>query len=459
MKRSRRSFLRAAVLAGSAGIAGCNGGGTPTRVTAVDPGGTDTATSSGTGTGNGTATDSPTDAPTETDGTPTTVGSNERWDMLQVDGANTGAVDLDFGAYSGSEMNWSTTLDSRPGRQPAFDEERLYVPTRGMLHAIDRETRETVWTFQSPETPVTTPVLPGDGFVYVVTGSGAYKINAEDGWFAFEYSFNSQIDDFLGTDGVSPPTLAGGRLVYNLVVRRSGRATRSRTVSLSLDGNRQWASEPSTPATAPATVFAPTPAVAGGSVYLTAGHGENGPLATRNARVYELNLSNGGTRWSTNYEGKGWSSVSVSGDRLYFADDFATVFTTGGNKVVRRTLDPPPNAFAVAVGDQYAFMASRTYEGNEGRLFAVDDDGRIQWTFEGEGNLFVPTASQETVYVVSASGSLFALAQSDGLVRWEQDLGLSGQVLASGVAISTEELYLTAATGTDPATLFSVSPA
>lgn len=429
-------------------------------MTAVPSGDTDTATATGTAnrtaTDDGTATDSPTDAPTETETTPTPVGSNERWDMFQADGPNTGAVDLNFGAYSDSDVNWSMDLDYQVSRQPAFDEERLYVPTRGALYAIDRETREIVWTFEPSETPVTTPVLPGNGFVYVVTGSGVFKINAEDGWFAFEYSFTSEIDGFLG-GAVSAPVLVGDRLVYNLVVRRTSSPTRSRIVSLSLDGNRQWATETATPATVPPTPFAPTPAVAGGSAYFVAGHGENGPLSARNAKLYKVNVSNGGGQFAVDYEGKGWSSITVGGGQLYFADDFATVFTTGGNKVSRRTLNPPPNAYAVAVGENYAFMSSRAYGGNEGRMFAIDENGRLQWTFEGEGNLFVPTVTDETVYVVSASGSVFALDQSDGLVRWEQDLGLSSPVRGSAATISTDEIYLTAASGTDAATLYSIS--
>jgi len=465
MKRSRRSFLRAAVLVGSTGLAGCNDG-TPTRVTAVNTDGTDTATASGTangtGTGNRTATgsntESPTDEPTETETTPTTVGSNERWDMLQADRPNSGVIDLDLTAYSGSEVNWSMDLDSQVSRQPAFDEDRLYVPTRGALYAIDRETRETAWTFEPSETPVSTPVLPGNGFVYVVTGSGVFKINAEDGWFAFEYNFTSEIDGFLSAAAVSAPVLVGSQLVYNLVVRHTSSPTRSRVVSLSLDGDRQWATETSTPATVPATPFAPTPAVAGGSAYFIAGHGENGPLSARNAKLYKLNVGNGGGQFAVDYEGKGWSSVTVSGGQLYFADDFATVFTTGGSKVARRTLNPPPNAYAVAAGEEYVFMSSRAYGGNEGRMFAIDDNGRLQWTFEGEGNLYVPTVTDGTVYVVSASGSLFALDQSDGLVRWEQDLGLSTPVLGSAATISTDEIYLTAVAGTNDATLYSISP-
>jgi outer membrane protein assembly factor BamB len=134
------------------------------------------------------------------------------------------------------------------------------------------------------------------------------------------------------------------------------------------------------------------------------------------------------------------------------------VFEAGsGDKVVRRTLNPPPNAYACAMGREHTFMSSRTYEGNEGTLFAVNDVGRVDWSFSGEGNLFVPTATNDTVYVASASGKLFALDSADGLVRWNQDLGVSAPAIASGASISRNEIFVVAGT-TDSATLVSVSP-
>lgn len=103
-------------------------------------------------------------------------------------------------------------------------------------------------------------------------------------------------------------------------------------------------------------------------------------------------------------------------------------------------------------------MSSLTYGGNEGRLFAVNDRGRVEWTFEGEGNLYVPAVTDDTIYVASGSGSLFSLDQSDGLVNWRHDLGLSGVVRASGPAVRTYEIFLAASAPTKPVELYSISP-
>lgn len=191
----------------------------------------------------------------------------------------------------------------------------------------------------------------------------------------------------------------------------------------------------------------------------------------RDATIYALNPDNGRrknwrpdpfnskiVRGFRDYKGKGWSTISAKRGLLFFADRFADIFEAAdGDKVVRRTLDPPPNAYACAIGPDHAFMSSRVYEGNEGQLFAVDDAGRVDWTFSGEGNLFTPTATNDTVYVTSASGALFALDIADGLVRWRQDLGVSGPVDASGPAVSTNAIY-TIVGGSGNSKLVSVSP-
>lgn len=462
MKRSRRAFLRAAGLAGTVGLAGCSQEGTNTVVTAppnnngggsaTDSPANGTATGTDGPTSTGTATDTETSTPT-----PEPVGENETCGTFHHDLANTGAFPLNHSGFIAGERNWSTTLEPPVTRQPAFDETQLYVPTRQTLYVIDRETQTVNWTFESPEQPVVTPVVPGDGFVYILTGSGIYQYHAEDGWSAFSFEFTSEFPNLLSVVAPSAPQLVGNSFVFNLVMRKtSGSKTAvSRIVSVSDRGDLEWTRDlpdaDGREATTPASGFAPTPAAVGNNLYVVAGWGK------QDATLYGL-TTGGGRSFRTDYTGKGWGSVTAVRDHLFFADRYAAVFDSGGGKVVRRTLDPPPNAYACAAGSEYVFMSSRTYGGNEGKLFAVNDAGRVEWTFEGEGNLFVPTTTESTVYLASASGKLFALDQDDGLVRWSEDLGLSGQVEASAPVVSTDEIYLTAAPVNKPARLVSISP-
>jgi hypothetical protein len=459
MKRSRRTFLQAAALVGSLGIAGCNNGGDDSTQTpgggngngnGNNGGGTATGTANNSTSVNGTTTPTETDTETPTEGL---VGSNERWDMLQADGPNTGHVPLNHEVFGGAERSWSVQLNGQAGLQPAFDEERVYVPTRTHMYAVDRASQEVLWSFEAPEGPVTTPVLPGDGFVYFVTGDGVHKLETEEGWDAFDYAFNETIDDFRSVVAPSAATLVGDSMLFNVVVRRAS-GQLSRVVRVSLRGERQWArwvpARSGLEATTPASGFAPTPAVNGSNVSVTVGWDK------QDATLYSMNAG-GGVNWQKDYTGKGWSSVSAARGHLFFADRYADVFQSNGVKVVRRTLNPPPNAYACAVGPENVFMSSRVYEGNEGTLYAVNDSGRVQWRFEGEGNLFAPTVTDDTVYVASASGYLFGLDRNDGLADWKQDLGTSGKTVASGPAVSTDEVYVVAGGTSEDAKLVAVS--
>lgn len=463
MKRSRRAFLRAAALVGTAGAAGCNRpGGTPTKANpnGGNGGGASTATATSTGTATGTTTATETDTPTQTPTqTPIPVGSSERWETFQFDTANSGAVDLNHRQFSDGQENWNMSFPGNKPAQPAFDEERLYVPTGDAVTAIDRETQEVLWTFDVGENGASTPLVDDQGFVYFVTGSGVYRLHAEDGWSALDYKFTTEFPSIIATAAKSAPVKVGNQIVFNLVMRKSsGVSPVTRVVSITERGDLNWMHEPRGPnnvrraATIPPTVFAPTPVVNGNTLYVTSGHGK------QDAAIYGINISNGGQRWFSDYKGKGWASITVKNNRLFFADRYLQVYDHKGNRIARRTVDPPPNAYAVAAGEEYVFMSSRTYGGNEGRMFAVNENGQVEWTFEGEGNLYVPAATNDTVYVGSASGALFAIAQSDGLVRWKQDLGLSGLVRASGPAISSEEIFIGASSEDNPMNLYSVSP-
>lgn len=460
MNRSRRAVLRVAALAGSIGVAGCHDEAEPTE--SQNPGNGD-----GNGGGNGGGTDTQTTVPSDEsdeseetsdeteEPTDVPVGSSEEWRTYQVDLPNTGAVPLQHGQFYDSERNWTETLGETGPTQPVFDRDGLFVATRGAVYAFDRESRDRRWRFETSENGPATPALDDRGFVYVATEDEVVKLHGEEGWSAWEFNFTSEFPNLIGVTAKSAPVLVGGTVVLNLVLKKTSGSPSPASRVIGIDassGSLRWQFEPSRQATVPPTVYAPAPAVAGNTLYVTAGHDK------QDAALYALNSGNGNKRWAKSYKGKGWSSATVANGLVYIADRYIQVFDTGGNHRTRRTVDPPPNAYAVAAGSEYVFMSSRTYGGNEGRLFAVNDRGKVEWTFEGEGNLYVPTVTSDTVYVASGSGSLFSLDQSDGLVNWRHDLGLSGVVRAAGPAVRTDEIYLAAASKTEPVELYSISP-
>lgn len=459
MNRSRRAVLRVAALAGSIGVAGCH------QEEAPDEGqnpGNDDGNGGGNGGGTDTRTTEPPDGDSETEGTAdetdestaVPVGSSEEWRSFQVDLPNAGAVPLQHRQFSDSERNWTETLGETGPTQPVFNRDGLFVATRGALYAFGRETRDRRWTHEAPEDGPATPAVDDRGFVYVATEKEVVKLHGGDGWSAWAFNFTEEFPNLIGVTAKSAPVLVGDTVVLNLVLKQSGGTSpASRVIGLDASsGSMRWQFETSRQVTVPPTVYAPTPAVAGNTLFVTAGHDK------QDAALYALNPGNGSKRWETRYKGKGWSSATVADGIVYIADRYVQLFATGGNHLTRRTVDPPPNAYAVAAGSEFVFMSSRVYGGNEGRLFAIDDRGKIEWTFEGEGNLYVPAATDDTIYVASGDGSLFSLDQSDGLVNWRHDLGLSGVVRASGPAVRTDEIFLAAASGTEPVELYSISP-
>lgn len=454
MKRSRRALLRTAALSTALGAAGCNqsdgqdgsAGGGNDGGDGDDGGGATEGTAEDGGDGtDGTETDTPTERP---------VGTNERWPQFQAGLANTGAVPLFHGDSRSVERRWTVTLDEPGETQPAFDEERIYVSTHDAVYGIDRETQERLWRFDVAEEKPNTVAVDGRGFVYAVTSRGVYKIDGEEGWSAWEFNFTEEFPDLISVVAKSAPVLYGNSVAFNLILKRNGTpSTVSRTVAVHRRrAEQQWQWQANRGATVPETVYAPTPAGDGGSLYVTVGHDK------RDAALYSVRRDNGNQRWRTDYRGKGWSSAAVTAGSVYFADKFAQRYTTAGKRAVRRAVEPPPNAYGVAVGSEHVFMSARVWEGNEGSLYAINDLDQVDWTFEGEGNLYVPTATFETLYVASGSGDLFALGQEEGLVRWSHDLGIDGTTVASGPTVSTDEIYLVARPSTGSATLYAVSP-
>lgn len=447
MKRSRRAFLEAAAAVGALGAAGCNG---PPETTPGDTnpgnGGTATDTQTGPGDGNGTATETatPTDIP---------VGSVERWETFQYDHANTGTVPLYHRGFSVGQSAELASFSGNHVAQPAFDEDRIYVPTDTSLVALDRETGSEEWRFESVNAAVGTPALSDDGYAYTVTAKGVYKVDAESGDDVWQFVFSNEIDTYLSAAAVSGAILRDDMVVFNMVMNRTEGtpSTTGRVMGLDLfDGSVRWDFQTSRRARSPPKRLAPTPALADGTLYFTVGQDD------RAATLYALNANNGNVRWRNGYVGKGWYSVSANENLLAFADEYIQLYKRDGTKIVRRTVDPPPKGHGTAIGSEYVFMTSRVYGGNEGRLYAIDESGRVKWSFEGEGNFYTPVVTDELVYVASGTGVLFALDQSDGLVHWRSDFDVSGILEASGPAVGTDEIYLTAATGSGPTRVLSL---
>lgn len=446
MKRSRRAFLRAAVAAGVAGTAGCHneGAGTPTGRGATGSPGATTPTAS-----------EPSGGSTEQPdgGTPTPPPGRAAWPTFQFDLPNTGVAPLRGRLDGQPQEEWRVGFDEPATVQPVFDETGLFVPTRDAVYGLDREGGARRWRFDAGQAAPSTPAVSGE-YVYVVTGNGAFKIHAREGWTAWEFNFTEQFENLLVVAGKSPPTVVDDRVYAHLVMQKTSGSPSavSRVVALDdFDGGQVWRFDTSRGVNTSGGPYAPAPAIDGDRLYFTTAHGQ------RSAALYALGVGGGGKAWSTGYDGHGRSSPTVAGDTVYVADQFAHGYAVAdGSRRFRRRADPPPSARGLAVTEDRVFVSSPTFGGEPGTLFGLDRGGRVRWQFAGDGDMYVPTATADTVFVGDGGGTLYALSTSDGSPRWEFSLG-DGSAVVSAPAIATRGLYVTATVGSGGAATYALA--
>lgn len=444
MKRSRRQFLRSAIPAGVVGLAGC------ATVNEDTPGGNSNGNGGNgdpAGTASPTGTADPEESGTPTDEPATPHPGGDVWAWFQFDLPNTGKAAWRRGPDTGVSQAWATEIPGGSNLQPTFDEQQVYVAGRGGVHALDRETGQRRWTFDAEETDPAMPAV-GDGYVYVVTDNGVFKVNAEAGWTAWEYWFVERINNFTWIESLSAPKIIGDALYVHLVVRRKdvSPAQVSMIVGLDLhDGSRTFRAVSDGSVKSPRGVYAATPAYAGGSFYYTTRVGQ------KSADLYRVNGGNGRTRWRRRYEGFGATPPTVVGGRVYLADFFAQSYDAGnGSFLWRKELDPVLVTDGLAGTDDLTVYATGG-GADPGRLYALAPDSEQVWRHEAGDDFGVPIIGRDTVYAGNTDGTLRALSVDTGERRWSHpvDLPTSASVRFSPPSISDDVLYVTAKTRED----------
>lgn len=144
-------------------------------------------------------------------------------------------------------------------------------------------------------------------------------------------------------------------------------------------------------------------------------------IPSYNGILYALDAASGWPKWQ--YMTGGWiaSSPLVSGDYLYFGSSDGYLYALDRYSGALRWRFPVgsdmvKSAPAAAGGLVYV-------EAYQGTVYAVDAvDGRKVWSFATGGSLeSSPVAAGDTVFVAASGpkvGGLFALASTDGSVRW-----------------------------------------
>jgi outer membrane protein assembly factor BamB len=288
------------------------------------------------------------------------------WPSYAGDVANTGWVAGPDGVATAVEERWAVESEPRPNELSVHGG-RVYLslddgesdPYVGAVRALDAETGEQQWRFETDRWMQSTPVVRGDAVYALANGDGegyVYELDASDGSERWSHGFGREVVAALSVvDG----TVYVGRIDGGVVaLSREG-------------GSEQWR------AITEADVWYP-PAVVDGAVYVTGDRGGRGADPPEVTRVHALDAETGERQWRYEVGGVGAPSPVVAGETVYVSD----------------------------------------YEG--GLRAVADDDGTERWTFDVDDHGGTPTVHDGTVYLAGPT-TLYALDAADGGVRWRVD--------------------------------------
>lgn len=168
-------------------------------------------------------------------------------------------------------------------------------------------------------------------------------------------------------------------------------------------GERLWAIELSDSITV-------SPVIACDTVYICAA---NETLA--------VDCDDGSELWSTNVGSPNFFSGSpiVSDETLYtVGQDITALEAKTGDE--RWTIQTNYNPNGIAVKNK---LYITTADDNKSELIATTCTGDTRWRTDALGKVYAaPTVAGNTVYAVSQTGKLSALATDDGSIRWQADI-------------------------------------
>jgi len=265
------------------------------------------------------------------------------------------------------------------------------------------------WRFESPDGPVSGPVVVGDTAI-AVGEHAVYAVALETGDLVWQVARN------------------GGPLSMPAVG-----TTGDRQVLVYLDGPLE--DENASPSTSPSPSASVAVSPSAGASPSVAGDG-TAPVSD----LVAIDLLDRVEVWRTGLQDTGRSGVAIDGDRAYVADDgghvFAVELATGAVVWTAQALgrvDAPP-----AVADGSVYVVSRDPDQQKAQVLALDaETGERRWSFTPpSGAVAVSAASvaDGTVVFGAADRLVRGLVSTDGAVRWDA-LSLTLFSPASGPAI------------------------
>ncbi|WP_162224569.1 outer membrane protein assembly factor BamB family protein [Halorussus amylolyticus] len=342
------------------------------------------------------------------------------WTTFGYDRANTGHAPDVSGPTDDVSVVWTFETGSPTANtSPIVVGDTVYTGssgTGGNLHALDAETGERRWEFETDGWVSHAPAF-ADGSVYVGTdGQQFVAVDAETGERRWETDLGHDLHDssptvadetvYVGTAGDSPAVVSDDD-----EVDRSGAL-----FALDADtGDTRWAFEVS-------DWISTSPAVVGGRVY----------FGDDDGHVRALDAETGEERWSFEVNRSVFSSPTVSNEILYFGA-VGTLFALDaetGDPNWTFDLDWPSVRCSPAVAEGTVYVACH---GNvacpeddtcdppdaTAKLYALDaDHGAETWSYDIERDVrSSPAVADGVVYLGCASG-VSAVDAESGSEAW-----------------------------------------
>jgi len=288
--------------------------------------------------------------------------STASWPSYRGTGANSGWVSGPDGIATAVEERWAVESDPKPNHLSVHGG-RVYLsldngesePYEGAIRALDAETGEEQWRFDTDRWMQSVPVARGGAVYALANGDGegyVYELDAGDGterWF-----------QTLDSEPVAGLSAADGTVCVGTVD--------GKLVAMDRDGDRRWRRDLGR------SVWDPL-AVVDGAIYVT---GDNATINNQTPGqptvVSALDADTGRESWRYEVGQVGATSPVVANGTVYVTDDSGVVHAVGTN-------------------------------------------GTPEWTVETDDDLWLPTVHGGTVYL-SGSKTLYALAAGDGSVQW-----------------------------------------
>lgn len=303
----------------------------------------------------------------------------------------------DEGIFTSVSKFWSDGISARLSGGLTAAYQKVYFGTEnGLVFALDINTGKVIWQAKVKGEVLAAPAAD-DGLVVVNTGSGVmHALDAETG--EEQWIYESEVPA-LSLRGVAAPAISNGGAVVGTA---SGRVA----VVITESGQVLWEQ----------TVAAPSGAtelerlvdidsqtiVFGGIIYVVS---YNGTLAA-------LDLRSGRVLWKRDY--RSYRRLSIDGNNLYVVDDNSQVYALDRRNGIERwsqaslrsralTAATPVSGYVV-VGDKFGFL--HWIDKSSGDLVARYNLGGDD---EDEGIHVAPIVEGNTVYAVTREGEIAAI--------------------------------------------------